>query len=398
MSKTTPAPPGHGTARRQLALLVAAFVPLFAGPGALQLYLRDLYEGAGQAAVSAAVFLAVAYSAMGVHRLLVGWTVRRLGDRAALLVGALGYVFFAAAQWPGIGGWWLVLVAAAFGWCGSWVWLVTGATVLDLSRRAAFGRAVGLLYCCSAFGQAVGVALLGLLIAAGAPRGAVLVALGLGVAAVALLASRRPPPVRREPVRVRTLLRFARDPRLVIVGLFLMVGSMPFGLILGAFRDHVSRSAEVWQVLPWFFLARSVLALVGGSLVDRLGRGRALIIGFAIGAIALAAVPWLETSMGLAVAALAMGVQVSLIPVAGTALVGDITASPERPIALGVLFFWRDVGAVVGILGGAEVSRHFGAGGWGFLVFAGVLAVFAGLAVVLSRRADAPASGPEGAG
>ena len=363
MSTTTPAPPGHRTARRQLALLVAAFVPLFAGPGALQLYLRDLYAGAGQAGVSAAVFLAVAYSAMGVHRLLVGWTVRRLGDRAALLVGAFGYVLFAAAQWPGIGGWWLVLVAAAFGWCGSWVWLVTGATVLDLSRRAAFGRAVG-----------------------------------LGVAAVALLASRRPPPVRREPVRVRTLLRFARDPRLVIVGLFLMVGSMPFGLILGAFRDHVSRSAEVWQVVPWFFLARSVLALVGGSLVDRVGRGRALTIGFAIGAIALAAVPWLETSIGLAVAALAMGIQVSLIPVAGTALVGDITAGPERPIALGVLFFWRDVGAVAGILGGAAVSRHFGAGGWGFLVFAGVLAVFAGLAVVLSRRADAPASGPEGAG
>jgi len=381
-------------ARRQLALLFAAFLPLFVGPGALQLHLSDLYRLSGRVVISKTAFLAISYGSMGVSRLLVGWTVRWVGDRAALIIGAGGYALFAIAQWPGLNRWWLVVVAMAFGFGGTWVWLVGGATVLDLSRRAAFGRGVGILYGCSAFAQGVGVLVLGLLITNGHPRTAVVLAAGWGLMAVAVFALRRPAAVKRAPPSAAALLRFAADRRLIIVGVFLMVGSLPFGLILGAFRDHVhGLGAPVWLVVPCFFLARAGLAVTGGQVVDRLGRGRTLAIAFAIGAAALFAVPWMEATAGLAVAALMMGLEMSLIPVAGTALVGDITSSPDRPMALGVLFFWRDAGAVTGLLGGAALAAHLGPGGRGFPVFAAVLAVFALLSLTLSRWAGRPVGG-----
>jgi len=383
-------------ARRHLARLILSVSPVIFGTWTLQMFLKDIYARAGHPVVTQEMMVGLAFGGMAVGRLLAPWTIRWLGDRGSMLAGAFAYIVFAAAQWPAVHGWWLAPIAVGLGLCASCLWSVVGATTLDLGRRAGVGGRAGIQFGLNTYAQALGILVVGLIVSTGRINLAVLVGVMCAVATTAALWRFPTTTVRRDRVRPTHVRAFATDPHMILVGVFLMVGSLPFGLVFGAFRDHVRAHAPVWLVIPCVFLARGTVAIVGGALVDRLGRGVTLAAGFAVGAAALFLAPGMSETAGLIVSAVMLGVQMSLVPVAGLALVGATTASGHRPAALGLLFFWRDVGLVAGVLGGSYLNDALGAGGRGFAVFGAVMALFALLSLLLMRRrAERPAMAEE---
>ncbi len=127
-------------------------------------------------------------------------------------------------------------------------------------------------------------------------------------------------------------------------------------------RDHGHGWPEVAVTMSAHFLGMFALVLVVGRLVDRIGRERAIIIGFLIlsaGAVALLAeaeIRWIAPAM------LAVGLGWSVGFVAATAMMADATAPAERAGLLGFADFVAVGSSVVASLLAGVVIGVFGMG------------------------------------
>lgn len=145
-------------------------------------------------------------------------------------------------------------------------------------------------------------------------------------------------------------------------------------------------------------LALSLMALVdllamrfGGSLADRVGRGRVLVLALASGGAVAALAPLVEGVAGFCVWCAALGVVVGVMWVVPVAIVVDVAEIPE--VGLSVYRIGADVGQLTGSTGaGALIAA---AGPIGAAVAFGV--AFLGLAGWVLRLPEAASRSPAAA-
>jgi MFS family permease len=148
-------------------------------------------------------------------------------------------------------------------------------------------------------------------------------------------------------------------------------------------RTHGHGWPEVAITMSAHFLGMFALVLVVGRLVDRIGRERAIIIGFLIlsaGSIALLAdveIRWIAPAM------LAVGLGWNVGFVAATAMMADATRPAERAGLLGFADFVAIGGAVVAsLLAGVVI----GAWGMGALAALGTAVALVPVGIFLAGR------------
>lgn len=159
----------------------------------------------------------------------------------------------------------------------------------------------------------------------------------------------------------------------------------------------------VWVLLPIYFKGRGLeladigwitglyaavwgfAQLITGHLADRLGRKIPVVAGFALLALALAAVAILHTFQEWLGAAVVMGVGMALLYPNLIAAMSDLAPPLERGRILGVYRYWRDTGYALGaILLGlvAQNTRHTAPAIW----LTAALVAASGLWIALSVR------------
>jgi MFS family permease len=380
-------------AARDLWVLSVAFFFVFAGAGAQQVYLLEyLGQVNPWSSVARGGILAATYWSFMVFRVWNVYLLRRLADHLAILFGALTYVLFVAAvyflphSYPALFG-----AAMLWGWGAAAFWSASSTRILDVTdRRRRYGLSAGTLYAGTHGGFLVGTLLLGALGKAwGAPTVfyAALNATAIGVFVLAWLPRRD---IRREAPAWRTLTDMALSPKGASVAFLLLTSSLAFGLLLGAFSEHVEeRFGLAWggMIAGAFSLARLVLGFAGTTLSDTLGRHRVFFAAFALASAGLAAsVAW-EHVAALVLASFALGALGGIVPATATALIGDSADRARRPLAYGALFVWRDMGVGVAIVLGSILRVVHGGSEGTFLVFAIIFAACAVPALLLGRRA-----------
>ena len=332
----------------ELMVLSATFFFIFLGPGAVQQHL-DKVLGDKRFYVLATVYLSFCF-----WRVFVGITIQWLGDFLSELFGAATYVLFAATMlfstsWP------VVLVAACvWGWGAASFWITSQSQVLDATRR--YGASSGLLYAFTVGGQALGVGLLALIAARWQPTGGwtltevllgTCVVLGVpGLVLICLVPRRK---VERTPFSLRAFWAIASQKPIVLVGIIQLLSALSYGVLLGILSEIAKATAGgQWPTVP-FYVARLVLVFPAGALADRIGKERVLKFSFLLAAAGLlVAVMWRSSpGLSLGICAAAMATQSVLAASNSMALMGDIAKSENRHMALGAVFFWRDLGVVI---------------------------------------------------
>jgi MFS family permease len=379
-----------------LVVLSGAFFFIFLGPGSIQQHL-DKIIGDKRFYV-----LATLYGSFCFWRVFVGVTIRVLGDFLSELLGAATYMGFAATMllstsWPAV-----LVAAALWGWGACSLWIASQSQVLDATRR--HGASSGLLYTLVAGGQALGVGLLALIASRWAPTAGwrldrvlpgVCVALGLpGLVLICLVPRRR---VERRAFSLAAFWRIARQRAIVLVGIIQFCSSLSYGILLGVFSE-LARTATGGQVpAVAYYAARVPLCFPAGALADRIGKERVLKLSFLLAALGiLIAALWRSSpGLSLSICAAAMAAQNTLVASGAMAMMGRVATSEGRHMALGAVFFWRDLGVaiplfVAGALKGlladpllvVRVFRH------SLFVFAGIFLASAFLCDALRRAVE----------
>jgi len=376
---------------RELVVLSGAFFFLFLGPGAIQQHLDKVLGD------KRFYFLATLYLSFCIWRVFIGATIQALGDYLSELLGAAVYVAMVAAllvstSWP------VVLAAAAvWGWGGASLWITSQAQLLDASKR--HGASSGFFYAMLTGGQALGVGLLALLashwptLPSSLPlRQGLLtfcVILGLpGVLLIALTGRRR---TERRSFSLGAFWRVARQKALVLVGVILLLSSLSYGVLLGVFSELSRTSAgSQWPAVA-FYVARVALCFPAGALADRIGKERVLKLSFLLAAAGILVAALWRSSPGLSlgICAAAMAAQGTLAQSNAMALMGDVAAAETRHMALGAVFFWRDLGVVMPLFVAGALKGCVAGAGDVEAVFRGALFGFAAVFVVSAFLCDA---------
>ena len=124
----------------------------------------------------------------------------------------------------------------------------------------------------------------------------------------------------------------------------------------------------------------------GGFIADWLGREQVLILSFGIAGLGLLLPTFSGGTVTMSIAALAMGLLNSTVPVATNAMIGDLTTFSNRHLAIASLFVWRDLGVGIAILAGAAIISLIGSEQLIFGVFGVAFLVSAGFAYWLKGQ------------
>lgn len=142
-----------------------------------------------------------------------------------------------------------------------------------------------------------------------------------------------------------------------------------------------------------FSLASSIGGVLLGSMADRVGRGRVIMIAFGVGSVAILALarPWPLPVTYCIVAIAGVGSVAAAVMV--TSYLSSYFPPRLRATAVGCCISFSRFGAVCGPLLGGLIAEYGLATTWNFVLFA-VAAVLAGLSILLvptARREDAAA-------
>jgi len=344
-----------GRLPRDLKVLSGAFFFLFMGAGAQQQFLLPyLREATSWGTMRYSSVLAAVYFSFMLWRLGIGYSIRALGEYRSIVLGSLTYTAFVATvlfarSYPAI-----LAAALVWGWGAASLWITSGSRVLNVSRRTRYGASSGILYLCTGLGFTIGVVALGAVRARWGGEGMYKTALGLALLGNFLLLFLSREGVLPPTQPLRKVLALMRTTPVRVVGVFQFTSALSFGLLLGALADFLPQ-AYGWHSIMLtasFPLARALTSLGGGALSDRIGRGRALALALGISGLALLTSAGWTTPLSLGISILVLGCQNGVVPTTSMALAGDIAEPEKRPLLLGAMFFWRDLGVVTAILGG----------------------------------------------
>jgi DHA1 family multidrug resistance protein-like MFS transporter len=327
----------------------------------LPVYVRSF--GVGYVEVGAVV------SAFALVRLVAspfcGWLINRGGERTILAIG-IGIVAVSsglvgiAETYP------QVLVLRGIGGVGSAMFTISAMTLLlGTTPPALRGRAMGFYQGGFLIGGMAGPALGGILavISLQAPfffyAGTLTIA---GLVGLVLLQPRTlevPGSAGTQPVPFRLV---ARDPRFIAACLAnLAQGWSSFGVrsaLVPVLVVEVLHRPPVWTGIAFAVAAVAQTIALGpaGRFVDTVGRRPAMVGAFAVGAVAMMAIPFTPNIWILMIVLCVYGAAAAFMGTAPAAAVGDAAgARGGQPVA--VFSAFADVGAIIGpLVAGALVD------------------------------------------
>lgn len=150
--------------------------------------------------------------------------------------------------------------------------------------------------------------------------------------------------------------------------------------------------AAIATVAATYPLVWGIGQLVTGVLSDRVGRRPLIVAGMFAQACGLTLLAWTNTFAGAVVAAAILGGGAALTYPTLLAAVGDSAVNGRSASALGTYRFWRDLGFVVGALGGGAVADL--AGIPTAVALAALISLLSGLLVAWRLRETLPTSTP----
>jgi MFS family permease len=122
--------------------------------------------------------------------------------------------------------------------------------------------------------------------------------------------------------------------------------------------------SEIGQVAAIYPAVWGIAQLATGPLSDRVQARNLIALGMIVQALALAAMPWLDSPAAWTVASAVLGLGTALVYPTFLSAVAQWTHPSDRASALGIFRFWRDLGYALGALlvGGlaATVSANAG--------------------------------------
>jgi predicted MFS family arabinose efflux permease len=372
---------------RDLKILSLAFFFIFMGASFQQFLIPYLQEVTPWGRMKCSAILMVVYAAFIFWRIFVQYSIRALGDYLSIVLGSLTYSGFVATlymvkQYP-----LLIIAAFVWGWGAASLWIVSSTQVLDAARKSRYGMASGIFYAATHAGFAVGVMILGRMgerLGKDAVLLSALAAMGIGNAVMLFVPRKR---VQRE-TDIRVIFSMMRTAKVKIVGFFLFASSLGFGFLLGAFTGVAEEHSFIYlaNAAVFFPLARFAISFAGGTISDKLGRAKTLILAFVTSSLGLLLAGIWSNIVTAGFSAFGLGLQGGLVPVAAMAIIGDSAVRERRHLAFGALFVWRDLGVVFSVFLGQYLRSLLGGFRPCFLTFACIFLFCAFLSIILVRR------------
>lgn len=382
---------------RVAALLIAAYFLVFAGPGAIQGFLKNVLPAWGPVKVTS--ILAAVYFSFMFWRMLVVSTQRILGDRLSFAAGLASYSLMPAYLLAIIAFrlqpdyWALIVIALAWGWGSASLWQTGPVWLYDVTASNRRGLWAGVLYMLVFLGLIIGARLQGYAASTGDATLLLILALTPGALAVifaTLLPARQ---ARSERLSFDAIKSVLSDRRVMLLGLLLFISSTAYGLLLGVFRDRIQEAfgaSAVGVVLSYYFATRLVISVSGGHSSDLLARRTVVAAAFFVGGAALSLASVREDMTSLLGAAVCLGLVSGVVPVSATAFAADWFAAERRSLALGAAFLWQDCGMVISLLAGQYLVQATNGFRVPLMMFSFLFLVAAALTFVLPQGAPAP--------
>jgi len=382
----------RGEERTGIFLIYASFFLIFLSSGAFQQFMVPyLMATTDWGRIGSSAVLAMVYFSFLFWRIFVSYSMMILGEKASLVLGGSTYTFFVFMLLFPESFYTILIVAAIWGWGAASLWISSSSVVLDLAGVGRYGSASGKLYTASNIGQALGVLVLGLIINFAGFRESIIFAVVTSAAANVVSALISIKKAVRERPNLRTILGIGLSGKGLILGFLLFASSLGYGVLLGIFAEHVATGygfLSLSLITLVFYIVRIPSSLFGGYILDRLPRSMVLSVSFAATSLGLVAIGLYPTQLSLALGALALGFEASLVPVASMAIVGDAAKPERRHMALGAVYAWRDLGVALALIGGAALRSAFGGIEPPFLLFGLTYGVCVVLSLYLARTRD----------
>lgn len=335
--------------------------------------------------------MATVYFSFLLWRIFVSYSMMILGEKASLVLGGVTYTFFVFMLLFPESFHAILIAAAIWGWGAASLWISSSSMVLDLAGVGRYGSASGKLYTASNVGQALGVLVLGLIINFTGFRESIIFAVVTSAAANVVSALISIQEVARERPNLRTILGMGLSGKGLVLGLLLFASSLGYGVLLGIFAEHVATGygfLSLSLITLVFYIVRIPSSLFGGFILDKLPRSTVLSVSFSTTSVGLVLIGLYPNQLSLALGALALGFEASLVPVASMAIVGDAAKPERRHMALGAVYAWRDLGVALALIGGAAMRSAFGGMEQPFLIFGMAYGVCVILSLYLARTRE----------
>lgn len=371
---------------REVWVLIAANVVVALGYGVVAPVLPQYARHFG-VSISAATFVITAFALM---RLIAappaGLMVQRMGERRVYIGGLLivalstGACAFAETYWQ-------LLLFRSLGGLGSAMFTVSSlGLMIRISPPDARGRVAGMFSSGFLLGSVGGPVLGSLTAGFGLAAPFVIYGAALLVAAAVVFVSLRHSPVaapeaNTEPtVSVRTVLRHPAY-RAALFSNF-ATGWAAFGLRIALVPlfvvEALGRGAGfAGLALATFAIGNISVVIPSGSLSDRVGRRKLLLVGLPVAAVSTILVGFTSSVPVFLAAAYVTGAATGIFVSPQQAAVADVVGNKARGgTAVATFQMMADLGSIVGSLAVGQIAEHMSFAA-AFLVSGGVLALAA---------------------
>ncbi|MCD6406010.1 MAG: hypothetical protein J7M19_09305, partial [Planctomycetes bacterium] len=148
-------------AKRVPALIIVTFFLTFAGPGAVQGYLKNIAP-AQWPPVKVTSILVVLYFSFMIWRILIPASQRFLGDKWSMVLAPGAYLLVPAGLALGLNYWLIAASAVVWGWGAAGLWQTGPVWLYDVTDEKRRGFWAGVLYVAVFSGLAIGAKVQGL--------------------------------------------------------------------------------------------------------------------------------------------------------------------------------------------------------------------------------------------
>ena len=389
------------SSRTQILLLCGSFFFLFMGVAAVQQFLVPMLSvRANIPPTTASGIFALVYFSGPLWLALYAYYFSILREKWSIVLAGCTYTLFGVLIYFTHDYRLAILAALIWGWGGETLWATGPAQVLNVTDPKRRGSISGLFQSATYSGQMLGVLLLGWIMSrygAGAQVPALqhghnvmlLTAIGISLIGNVLSFFLRVKPREAAPPRLGDALMALKRTAGRYLVLLSVANYLGWGLVLTSFTilivDKHQLDKLAWIILP-YYVGRLVVAWIAGHTSDKVGRERVMIVGFALGAVSLAAVGLFTSVWVVSAAALILGMQAAMVSVAMTAAVGDYIKPEERHLVFAGTNAWGYLTAGTTMILSPLLKDLVGNFAPSFLIFALFYAACAGVAATMRAR------------